>query len=249
MQPGRLAVLGLALAICPGAGRLDGIRIQTPTQPKIDLTSFERVLVAGFVSGTTEDVDANLETVRLLRSQLRTQSRLQVVEAEVLPLPALNSAQPTRDAATSRDTGTSASPESGRAAVPGIQIERDLTEYDHIFTDVAYWKKLGGQYQMPLIVTGVVSFTPAVSASFVMQNRDVYDSAGNRSVIPVRTYMERKGFVLQTRFVFIDGHTGGVLYSETLPAERIVTAPAKPAYLEMMDRVMPRLLSLVGARG
>ena len=46
------------------------IPIETPIQPKMDVTPFQRVLVAGFVAGGTEDVDANQETVRLLRSQL-----------------------------------------------------------------------------------------------------------------------------------------------------------------------------------
>ena len=62
------------------------IPIETPIQPKMDVSSFNRVLVAGFIGGGTEDVDANLETVRLLRSQLRTKSNLRVIEAEVLPL-------------------------------------------------------------------------------------------------------------------------------------------------------------------
>ena len=47
---------------------------------------FQRVLVAGFIGGGTDDVDANLETVRLLRSQLRSKSTLRVIEAEVLQL-------------------------------------------------------------------------------------------------------------------------------------------------------------------
>ena len=64
------------------------IPIETPIQPKMDVSGFQRVLVAGFIGGGTDDVDANLETVRLLRSQLRSKSSLRVVEAEVLPLAA-----------------------------------------------------------------------------------------------------------------------------------------------------------------
>src|SRR3954447_13078060 len=74
---------GLALAGCTGFYE---IPIETPIQPKMDVSAFQRVLVAGFISGGTEDVDANLETVRLLRSQLRSKSPLRVIEAEVLPL-------------------------------------------------------------------------------------------------------------------------------------------------------------------
>src|SRR5437660_407191 len=88
-----------------------------------------------------------------------------------------------------------------------IQPKMDLAKYDKIFADVAYWKKLGEEYQTPLIVTGTVLFTPHQANGFVMQNREVYDSFGRRSVIPVRTYQERKGFILQPRFVFIDGRT------------------------------------------
>src|SRR3954454_12914326 len=73
----------LALAGCTGFYE---IPIETPIQPKMDVTGFQRVLVAGFIGGGTEDVDANLETVRLLRSQLRTKSPLRVIEADVLPL-------------------------------------------------------------------------------------------------------------------------------------------------------------------
>ena len=81
---------GLALAGCTGFYE---IPIETPIQPKMDVSAFQRVLVAGFISGGTEDVDANLETVRLLRSQLRTKSPLRVIEAEVLPLAEIAAAE------------------------------------------------------------------------------------------------------------------------------------------------------------
>src|SRR5258708_32318029 len=74
---------GLALAGCAGFYE---IPIETPISAKMDVSAFRRVLVAGFISGGTDDVDANLETVRLLRSQLRSKSSLRVIEAEVLPL-------------------------------------------------------------------------------------------------------------------------------------------------------------------
>src|SRR5262252_8984445 len=79
------------------------IPIETPIQPKMDVSGFQRVLVAGFIAGGTEDVDANLETVRLLRSQLRTKSPLRVIEAEVLPLAEIAEAENT----AARDNGSS----------------------------------------------------------------------------------------------------------------------------------------------
>jgi hypothetical protein len=264
---------GLALASCTGFYE---IPIETPIQPKMDVTSFQRVLVAGFISGGTEDVDANLETVRLLRSQLRTKSPLRVIEAEVLPLAEIAAAEShaARDNGSSITTSSSgvmppsavptasmarpagetpaARPDPRKPLELGIKNEKDLAKYDKIFADVAYWKKLGEEYQMPLIVTGTVLFTPHQANGFVMQNREVYDSFGRRSVIPVRTYQERKGFILQPRFVFIDGRTGAVLYSETFHEEILYnsqqTVPALSTYFELMDRVMPSFLSTLSAQ-
>src|SRR5437667_10307350 len=79
------AVLLAAVSFSCSAGYLE-IPIETPIQPKLDVTAFQRVLVAGFVAGGSEDVDANQETVRLLRSQLRTKSSLKVIDADILPL-------------------------------------------------------------------------------------------------------------------------------------------------------------------
>src|SRR5262245_28046317 len=76
-------VLAGALSACTNFYE---VPIETPISPKMDVSRFTRVLVAGFISGGTEDVDANLETVRLLRSQLRSKSQLRVIEADVLPL-------------------------------------------------------------------------------------------------------------------------------------------------------------------
>ena len=262
----------LALAGCAGFYE---IPIETPIQPKMDVTAFQRVLVAGFISGGTDDVDANLETVRLLRSQLRSKSPLRVIEAEVLPLAEIaaaesNAARDSGNTITTTSTGVtpiSAVPAAEMARQPdttaakadprkpvelGIRNEKDLAKFDKIFADVAYWKKLGEEYQTPLIVTGTVLFTPHQANGFVMQNREVYDSFGRRSVIPVRTYQERKGFILQPRFVFIDGRTGAVLYSETFHEEVLYNSqqsvPALSTYFELMDRVMPSFLSTLSAQ-
>src|SRR6185295_13551428 len=81
---GVAAVLAAFVLAC-GADYYE-IPIETPIQPKLDVSPFQRVLVAGFVAGGSEDVDANQETVRLLRSQLRTKSSMKVIDADVLPL-------------------------------------------------------------------------------------------------------------------------------------------------------------------
>jgi hypothetical protein len=245
------------------------IPIETPIQPKMDVTGFQRVLVAGFIGGGTDEVDANLETVRLLRSQLRSKSPLRVIEAEVLPLAEIAS---TNAAAASAITTSSAgvmppgqiptanvvSAPDPKAADPrkpvesSIRNEKDMARFDRIFADVAYWKKLGEEYQNPLIVTGTVLFTPNQTSGYVMTNREVFDSLGRRSVVPVRTYMERKGFILSPRFVFIDGRTGAILYSETFQEEILYpqnqSVPALSTYFELMDRVIPSFLSTLSAQ-
>ena len=63
--------LVLALAGCTSYYE---IPVETPIQAKLDVGAFSRVFVAGFIAGGSQDVDGNLETVRLLRSQLRTKS-------------------------------------------------------------------------------------------------------------------------------------------------------------------------------
>ena len=261
-------VCALALAGCAGFYE---IPIETPIQPKMDVTAFQRVLVAGFISGGSDDVDANLETVRLLRSQLRSKSPLRVIEAEVLPLAEIAAVESADDARTitttstgvmpvgpiptadmAKPVGDTTKPADPRRPESNIRSEKDLAKYDKIFADAAYWKKLGEEYQTPLIVTGTVLFTPHQANGFVMQNREVYDSFGRRSVIPVRTYMERKGFILQPRFVFIDGRSGAVVYSETFHEEILYpnnqSVPALSTYFELMDRIMPSFLSTLSAQ-
>ena len=76
------------------------VPIETPLQPKLDVSRFQRVLIAGFLAGGTDEVDTNLETARLLRSQLRNESRLQVIDADVLDLISIAE----RESASARET-------------------------------------------------------------------------------------------------------------------------------------------------
>src|SRR5687767_688988 len=221
------------------------IPIETPIRPKLDVTAFQRVLVAGFISGGTEDVDANLETTRLLRSQLRTKSDLRVIDTDVLPL--MDVATESRGVAEPETTETN-----GGADAAAIREEKDLEPYEHIFADVEYWKRIGEEYQSPLIVTGTVMFTPHSRSGIVQREQEVFDSFGRRRVVPVRTYMERKGFILRPRFIFIDGRTGTTLHSENFREEILYnanqTTPALSSYFELMDRLIPSFLSTLSSQ-
>jgi hypothetical protein len=246
------------------------VPIETPIQAKLDVSAFRRVLVAGFISGGTDDVDANMETVRLLRSQLRTKTNLRVIEAEVLPLTDLANEQTRAGAAEGNSlpavaeigapataSPTPATPpataETAKPEVLGaIRSKKDLERYERIFADAAFWKKLGEEYENPLIITGTMWFQPQQSAGWVNQNREQYDQLGRRVVVPVRTYMERKGFVLEPKFVFIDGRTGATLYSETQRRERLYptqqSVPALASYFELMDELIPDFLGALSTQ-
>jgi hypothetical protein len=233
------------------------VPIETPIRPKLDVSAFQRVLVAGFISGGSEDVDANLETVRLLRSQLRTKSELRVIDADVLPLMDVASEGMNGTGGNGGGDGTSAEPAAepqpqANAALGPIKDEKDLEPYEHIFANVEYWKKIGEEYQSPLIVTGTVMFTPHQRSGFVQREQEVFDSLGRRRVVPIRTYMERKGFILKPKFVFIDGRTGSTLHSETFREEILYNAnqstPALSSYFELMDRLIPSFLSTLSSQ-
>jgi hypothetical protein len=226
------------------------IPIETPIRPKLDVTAFQRVLVAGFISGGSDDVDANLETVRLLRSQLRTKSQLRVIDADVLPLVDVAAEGRATDG-NGNEQVAETNPES-QAAPAQIKDEKDLEAYEHVFANVEYWKKIGEEYQSPLIVTGTVMFLPHQRSGFVQREQEVFDSLGRRRVIPQRLYMERKGFILKPKFVFIDGRTGTTLHSETFREEILYNAnqstPALSSYFELMDRLIPSFLSTLSSQ-
>jgi hypothetical protein len=236
------------------------IPIETPIQPKMDVSMFQRVLIAGFIGGGTEDVDANLETVRLLRSQLRSKSNLRVIEAEVLQLAEIAKEQNKTEIAPVPSLGGAADGQQPPAQATQadqdnaikIRNEKDLEKYQSIFANVAFWKKLGEEYQGPLIITGTVLFSPLASAGYVPVEREYFDQLGRRRVIQQRQYQERKGFTLQPRLIYIDGRSGATLYTETLREEILYNAqtntPALSSYFELMDKLIPSFLNTLSTQ-
>ena len=242
-------VVVAALAACTSYTE---IPIETPIRPKLDVSAFQRVFIAGFIAGANEDVDANMETVRLLRSQLRNKGIMRVIDADTLPLLEVakqNSGEDTGPPPPDQQA-VSQPPQDPSKVV--INDEKDLEPYNHIFANVAYWKRIGEEFQQPLIVTGAVLFAPQQRSGFVQREQEVYDSFGRRQVVPVRTYMERKGFVLRPTFIFIDGRTGETLHTETFREEILYNAsqqtPALSSYFELMDRLLPAFLNTLSAQ-
>ena len=265
---GVTAILGAFVVAC-GTDYYE-IPIKTPIQPKLDVSAFQRVLVIGFVAGGTEDVDANQETVRLLRSQLRSKSSLKVIDADVLTLIDIAQEQnqsanaaAAEESAAAREATPAVRPANGNGAAgdhaaqamslpKNIKEEKDLEPYERLFANTAYWKRIGEEFQNPLIVTGTVLFSNRTSSGFVQRDQEVYDGFGRRIVRPIRTYMERKGFILRPKFVFIDGRTGATMYSESYREEILYNAqqntPALSSYFELMDRLVPSFLSALSSQ-
>jgi hypothetical protein len=130
--------------------------------------------------------------------------------------------------------------------------ERDLQPYEEIFADVDYWKRLGEEYQAPLIITGSVLFTDVQRSGPVTRSREIMDAYGRRSVQDVRQYEDRKGYALVPKFIFIDGRTGVQLYSESFREETLYSAqnntPPLSSYFELMDRLLPGFLSTLSTQ-
>jgi hypothetical protein len=258
---GAVAAAALACITAACGAEMYEVPVETPIPAKLDVSAFQRVLVAGFVTGGTEDVDTNQETVRLLRSQLRNKSELRVIDADPMPL---NEVAQEQNKAASVDSSaqppegptvrtTSAGEGNAASVLPQkIKDEKDLEPYDRLFANTAYWKRIGEEYQNPLIVTGSVLFVPRTSSGLVTREQEVYDGLGRRRVVPTRVYMERKGFMLRPKFIFIDGRTGATISSLSRREEALYNAqnetPALSTYFELMDRIVPDFLGTLSTQ-
>ena len=79
-------IVAALLVAGSGCGRRTIPPRLVPVQPLVEIPPFTRVLVAGFVSTPIRGVDANQETSRLLRRDLRSEVSLEVVNMDPLQL-------------------------------------------------------------------------------------------------------------------------------------------------------------------
>ncbi len=247
----KILASGLMLVAASGCTNFYEVPLETPLEPKLDTSRFQRILIAGFVTGGTKDVDTNLETARLLRSQLRSSSKLEVIDTEVIELRDVAERQadfvPPRTESDEPSEASASDSDVDETEDTNELSEEDLEAYEHIFSDAAYWRQLGEEYQGPLIITGTVHFSPHQASGMVSREREVYDALGRRRVVPLRAYQDRRGFVLSPRFVFIDGGTGATLYTERHREEILYDSqqntPPLSSYFELMDRLIPSFLA------
>lgn len=234
------AIASLWFALASGAcASYYEVPVEIPIQAKIDVARFERVLVAGFLAGGTRTIDPNTETARLLRSQLRNRQDMRVIEADVIAL---------ADEVDRLQNRPPADPK----GEPRIKTEADLKNYEPIFNDVAYWKKLAQEFDNPLIVTGSVMFIELSKSGMVTRPQMYVDPQGIEQYRSVPQYADLKGYALTPRFVFIDGKTGTEIYSETYHEEALYptgqNTPALSSYFELMDKLLPSVLNTLSTQ-
>lgn len=239
-RPRRRADLRLALAallLSPGCASFVEVPVETPLQSKIDVGAFRRVLVAGFATDLGEsEVDLSAETARLLQNQLRSQSKLQVLEPDHPPL------------GDALERALEKLGEGGKYTKQ--EREQYKLETDRILQDGEFWRKVGEEFGNPLIVTGRVGFEVQNRSGFQSEERVVRDPGTNRQrLVRGSRYLERKGFTLAADFYFVDGRTGQNLHKEKFTEEVLYGEEQKisplSAYFELMDRLLPNFLGVI----
>ena len=239
-RPAGLLLLSLAGASLAACATFVEIPVETPLQSKIDVSAFRRVLVAGFVTDLSDtDVELAPETTRLLQNQLRSNTKLQVLEPDRPPL---------NDAL---EKSLEKLGEGGKYTKQ--EREQYRLEADRVLQDGEFWRKVGEEYQNPLIVTGRVGFDAQNRSGFQSEERVVRDPGTSRPrLVRANRYLERKGFSLSAEFYFIDGRTGATMYSESYREEILYNAqqntPALSSYFELMDRLVPNFLSALSSQ-
>jgi len=235
------ASLAVAMATA-GCVNFYEVTVETPIQAKLDVTPFQRVLVAGFLGGGSKNLDAAAETARLLRSQLRTKSGMRVIDADAMQLVQ----EVDKRRTTPLPAGDTAQDE------PRIKNEQDLKEYEQILSDTEFWKKVGQEHQSPLIITGSVLFAEVTRSGVISKPRQYTDQMGRVQVEERREFANQKGYSLTPKFVFIDGRTGLQLYSESFHEEALYSesqnTPALSSYFELMDKLLPGFLNTLSTQ-
>ena len=231
---GRLAIA--AALVAAGCSSMLEVPVDTPLQSKLDVSGFRRILIAGFVTDLEDsDVDLSAETSRLLQNQLRSNTQLQVLEPDRPPL------QSALEVALEKigEGGSYSSDEK-------VQFR---LEADRLLQDPEFWRKMGEEYQQPLIVAGKLDFESQNRSGFQPDERVVRTSTGQPSLVRGSRFMERKGYVLSADFYFIDSKTGELLHKERFSEEVLYAEDQRisplSSYFELMDRLLPNFLGVL----
>ena len=213
------------------------VPVDTPLQSKLDVSGFRRILIAGFVTDLEDsDVDLSAETSRLLQNQLRSNTQLQVLEPDRPPLQ------------TALETALEKIGEGGSYSKD--EKEKYRLEADRLLQDPEFWRKMGEEYQQPLIVAGKLDFESQNRSGFqpderVVRSRDrpalaraqqpLHGAQGLRAVARTSTSSTRK--------------TGELLHKERFSEEVLYAEDQRisplSSYFELMDRLLPNFLGVL----
>jgi hypothetical protein len=130
--------------------------------------------------------------------------------------------------------------------------ERDKyrLESDKILQDADFWRRVGEEFQQPLIVTGRLGFEAQNRSGFQAEERVIRDpGSGRQRLVRGNRYLERKGFSLSAEFQFVDGRSGQTLHKEKFTEEVLYGEDQKisplSSYFELMDRLLPNFLGVI----
>jgi hypothetical protein len=246
----RLGLVAFAVGASMAAGctSYSEVPSEVPIAAKLDVSEYNRILVASFTTQTNERLDLDSETVRLLRNQLRMRSQLQVLDAEVDPLGDFSEETLEElgllEEFKELEVQARASGEEEISQQEWIDLEQDK-----LLEDEEYWQELGEEYQNPLIVTGKLRFGSESRSGYTRRDRYVRDSLNRPQLQRSQAFQERTGFTLNAEFYFIDGETGRTIHRERFTEEVIYgreeQSSALSSYFELMDRLLPNFLSIL----
>jgi len=155
------AAAAAAITSCTSYRQID---IEIPVSAKIDVSRFERIFVAGFVTESTESLNLDIETVRLLRGQLRNQSRLTVLDVAPQFLGDFSASTLEQNGKMEEFRRFQETLDRNDGEQYSLE-EWTAYEMEKILLDEEYWRKLGEEYQEPLIVSGIVKLMSRSRAS------------------------------------------------------------------------------------
>jgi hypothetical protein len=230
---GRL-VIAAAIAAAGCSSMLE-VPVDTPLQSKLDVSGFRRILIAGFGPTSRTPTWTVAETSRLLQTQLRSNTQLQVLEPDRPPLQ------------SALETALEKIGEGG--SYSRDEKEKFRLEADRLLQDPEFWRKMGEEYQQPLIVAGKLDFESQNRSGFQPDERVTRTAQGQPSLVRSSRFMERKGFVLSADFYFIDSKTGELLHKERFSEEVLYAEDQRisplSSYFELMDRLLPNFLGVL----
>jgi len=236
-RPASLALAAILAGVISGCVSVIEIPVETPLQSKIDVAAFRRVVVAGFATELGEsEIDIAAETTRLLQNQLRSSTKLQVLEPDHPPL---------HDALAGVLEQLGPGGKYSKA-----EKEQFRVECDRVLQDAEFWRKVGEEFQGPLIVTGRIGFEVQNRSGFQSDERVVRDPVSNRPrLLRGNRYLERKAYSLNAEFIFVDGRTGQALHKEKFSEEVLYGEEQKvsalSSFFELMDRLLPNFLGVI----